>query len=399
MSVKLPQIKIKRRGSDFARSSYESKCSSVHESQERERYSHHRSEKTTSERNLPKLKNEERNISTSGGTFSHLSHSSAWFVIISSTEFMLWTKNKLIEIRRAKIEKETEEKLRFTSRMNNIVQENPLQALKIISTCMIFGWRLKLKAKIARKKMAADCTINFLREYLRIKIPVFIHRYRFHAVKLQRYIRNYQVVTAARRKVIFLLWQRLERKFVSKDLPVLLAKAEEIRLRALLRRPDEWIADEVKPLKTETAYFPRLVKDINNVKNQMTELRYTLVRTKLLMERAPLRIICKPVHVKTREQSINRMNAVEIFLRDVREEYKQANTTTTMRHKTVAATIEDAKELLRRRKGVGIGYERNNYVSVRVNCLQVYTGQARDILVKRMEALVCDEQGLLVQPR
>lgn len=328
-------------------------------------------------------------------TFEHISHVSAWSVIMSCLQIREWARHHLKQIREAKAAKQRQENAKFVSRMSVIVQENPVKAMKIVGTCMMFGWRLKLLARIARKRVAADCATNFLREYIRFKVPVFIHRYRFNAVKLQRYIRNYQAVTATRLHVLCILWKRLEKRFTSKQLPKLLMQAEEKRMRALLTRPIAAKAAGDNLIGNPgNAYFPRLVQGVHDATNKLNELNYALVRTKLLVDRFPMRIICKPVSSKTREQAFVRMQAVETFLRDIREEYKVANLTTkVVHHKSVVATLEDAKDLLRRKKG-NYTSEGGKVVCMRMNFLYVYSGEPRALLVRRMEALVRSEHGL-----
>lgn len=326
------------------------------------------------------------------------SHAAAWLVICAGLNVRNWMHKKLKEHKNLK---DKLEKIRQRSAISRItllllprVKKAQIRAANIAAVCKLHGWRLMLMARIKRKKFAANYITEFLREYLRYKIPVYVSRFRFNAVKLQRYIRTYQAVTAARQKVLYMLWTKLEKRFTVKELPGLLERAEELRMRAALQKPADIEMEEVSAINVESRFFPRLVRDVNNATMKLNELKYTMVKGKLMMDRYPMRVADKHPRAKTYEEIMARVRVVAAFLQRIRKEYKVANEgKKIVHHKSLMATIDDAKALVMRSNGSD-SHDRVNFVSVRANFMPLYSGRPRQKLRRLMEDYVCREHGL-----
>lgn len=153
--------------------------------------------------------------------------------------------------------------------------------------------------------------------------------------------------------------------------------------------------EAVSGVYVSSRFFPRLVRDVNNATMMLNDLKYTMVKGKLMMDKYPMRLVDKSTKTKSHEQIMARLRVVSSFLQSTRTEFKVANEgKKVVHHKSLVASIDDAKAFLLKQDGGIGGHNHLQFVSLRGNFMSVYSGRPRQKLRRLMEDFVCREHGL-----
>lgn len=123
------------------------------------------------------------------------------------------------------------------------------------------GWRLLLFWRCYKRKKSTRLIQLFFSDFAHFRLPYIMLRFRFNAVRLQRFMRAFVEVTKSRVEVLTLKWNKLDAALRQSLVPQLLEMRKKQEQLAAINNNDD--ASSWKNVKIDSKVLPGLANEVN----------------------------------------------------------------------------------------------------------------------------------------